>query len=580
MDLIDGHDRPIHLTGSSEVIRMSRLNLKMKLGAGFGALLLILALLGAVAYRSAMTTEAISRNVRFNSTQKDLSWAIELAIEKERIRGRDVLLHGDAKDLDAARVEFQEKMAALKPQLSSEQSGKLFADIQQSHGRYAGLVDRTIELSRAGKNKEALDKFYGSDAQQIRADLRRSTTDLVDWYEKLKSEAVAQQTASDTSTKTLILILTCAGLVVGFVVAFLIARSVTGGVLGMVTLIQQIAAHNLAIQDMEIASADEVGHAGRALNEMKNNLRGIIQAIAQTAEHVASASEEISSAAAQQAQGAETQRDQTTQVATAMQEMSTTVAMVSENSNRAAEASRQAAETARRGGAIVEETLTKMRVIAESVGATAKKVEELGKSSDQIGRIIGVIDDIADQTNLLALNAAIEAARAGEQGRGFAVVADEVRKLAERTTTATKEIAQMIKNIQDETGVAVTAMESGTRQVEEGVTSTALAGDSLKEIIRMAEQVGEMIIHIATAATQQSSAADQVNQNVDQIARLVKESANGARQSAKACQDLSGLALELQKMVGDFELEGTKPCHADQGKRMAKTGKAFAASAR
>lgn len=267
-----------------------------------------------------------------------------------------------------------------------------------------------------------------------------------------------------------------------------------------------------------------------------------------------------------------------------MQEMSSTVAQVSDNSNKAAEASRQAAETARHGGSIVEETLNKMRVIAESVRGTARKMEELGKSSDQIGRIIGVIDDIADQTNLLALNAAIEAARAGEQGRGFAVVADEVRKLAERTTTATKEIAQMIKNIQDETRSAVSAMEQGTKQVEEGVNSTAKAGDSLKEIIQMSEQVGEMITHIATAATEQSSATEQVNHNMEEIARLVKESATGAQQSARACQDLSGLALDLQKMVGNFKLNDGRGYQGsgivrESGAGNSSPAKAFAAAA-
>jgi methyl-accepting chemotaxis protein len=262
---------------------------------------------------------------------------------------------------------------------------------------------------------------------------------------------------------------------------------------------------------------------------------------------------------------------------------------VSENSNKAAESSRQAAETARHGGSIVEQTLAKMRVIAESVGSTAKKMEELGRSSDQIGRIIGVIDDIADQTNLLALNAAIEAARAGEQGRGFAVVADEVRKLAERTTTATKEIAQMIKNIQDETKIAVTAMEAGTKEVEDGVKSTAQAGDSLKEIIQMSEQVGEMIMHIATAATEQSSASEEINNNMEQIAKLVKESSVGAQQSAKACQDLSGLALDLQNMVGNFRLDNGSG-NGNGRRKSAKTGslqsddggpaKAFAAAAK
>jgi methyl-accepting chemotaxis protein len=342
--------------------------------------------------------------------------------------------------------------------------------------------------------------------------------------------------------------------VLGFAIAFGIARSLASAATKMLEQIQEIAANNLAVSDLDVRSQDEIGQAGMALNQMKHNLSEIVQSIAATAEHVASASEELSSSATLQAQGAETQSNQTTQVATAMQEMSSTVLQVSENSSKAAEASRQAAETAREGGSIVEDTLGKMRVIATSVEGTAKKMEELGKSSDQIGRIAGVIDDIADQTNLLALNAAIEAARAGEQGRGFAVVADEVRKLAERTTTATKEIAQMIKNIQDETKTAVTAMESGTKQVEEGVKSTTLAGDSLKQIIHMSEQVGEMITHIATAATEQSSASEEINTNMEQIAKLVKESNDGAQQSAKACSDLSGLALDLQKMVSNFKL--------------------------
>ena len=356
-------------------------------------------------------------------------------------------------------------------------------------------------------------------------------------------------------------------LVAAGVVFALVRKMIVKPLTASVRLANSIAKNDLAVSDLPVEAEDEIGEATIALNKMKNNLSEIVQSIAATAEHVASASEELSSSATLQAQGAETQSNQTTQVATAMQEMSSTVQQVSENSGKAAEASRQAAETAREGGAIVEDTLGKMRKIATSVQGTAKKMEELGKSSDQIGRIAGVIDDIADQTNLLALNAAIEAARAGEQGRGFAVVADEVRKLAERTTTATKEIAQMIKNIQDETKTAVTAMEEGTKQVEEGVSSTSRAGDSLKQIIHMSEQVGEMITHIATAATEQSSASEEINNNMEQIAKLVKESTDGAQQSAKACSDLSGLALDLQKMVGNFKLAGGDSASSRRGRR-------------
>jgi methyl-accepting chemotaxis protein len=276
-----------------------------------------------------------------------------------------------------------------------------------------------------------------------------------------------------------------------------------------------------------------------ALNEMKNNLRSIIQSLAGTADHVASASEEISSSAEQQAQSACTQKDQTTQIATALQEMNITVQQVSENSSKASEASRKAGETARHGGAIVEQTLTKMQSIADSVRSSAGRVRELGASSEKIGRIIGVINDIADQTNLLALNAAIEAARAGEQGRGFAVVADEVRKLAERTTIATKEIAQMILNIQEETKLAVNSMDEGTKQVGEGVPGR----EALTEIIQMSEQVGMMVTQIATAATEQSVTTEDINHSMERIFNLVKESAAGAQQSAQACQALSGMAF-------------------------------------
>ena len=199
-----------------------------------------------------------------------------------------------------------------------------------------------------------------------------------------------------------------------------------------------------------------------------------------------------------------------------------------------------------------------MNRIAEAVHNSSYTIQALGANSNQIGEIIAVIDDIADQTNLLALNAAIEAARAGEQGRGFAVVADEVRKLAERTTKATKEIAAMIKSIQSDTSGAVASMESGTGEVERGVEMTRKAGEALKEIVNNVQHVSDMIGQIATAAEEQSAAAEQISTSIETIASVTKESAAGARQSSTACQELSRLALELQKMVGQFKLPEEK----------------------
>jgi methyl-accepting chemotaxis protein len=251
------------------------------------------------------------------------------------------------------------------------------------------------------------------------------------------------------------------------------------------------------------------------------------------------------------------------EVAGAMEGMNTSVLQVSASSGRAAEDSSRAAETARQGGNIVDRTLNKMRAISESVSSTAARVQELGKRSDEIGRIIKVIDEIADQTNLLALNAAIESARAGDQGRGFAVVANEVRKLAERTSAATKEIAQMVANIQSGSQSAVEAMQRGTREVEEGLTTTAQAGDALKQIIQTSEHVGEMVTQIAQAASNQSRTSQEINRSMDQIARLVVESTNGAQGSAQACQELSALAMNLMKIVGSFQLEAEMPGQAE-----------------
>jgi len=321
-----------------------------------------------------------------------------------------------------------------------------------------------------------------------------------------------------------------------------------------VELANRIAGNDLAADDLVVHSEDEIGEATTALNTMKNNLRQMVHAIASTAESVAAASEELSATAGEQTQAAENQRNQVTQIATAMHQMTSTVVEVSGNSNRAAEAARQSSEMAHRGGEIVENTLKTMNVISDAVSSTGKQVDELGKRSNEIGRIAAVIDEIADQTNLLALNAAIEAARAGEQGRGFAVVADEVRKLAERTTTATKEIARMIEAIQMETRSAVLAMEEGTRQVKQGVAATNQAGEALHGIIRKSDEVGDMITMIATAATEQSSTTEEVKNSMEQISRLVEASTIGTQQSAKACQDLSGLTNNLRNLVERFHL--------------------------
>ncbi len=195
-----------------------------------------------------------------------------------------------------------------------------------------------------------------------------------------------------------------------------------------------------------------------------------------------------------------------------------------------------------------------MARIAERVRATARSVENLGSRSDEIGAIVGTIEDIADQTNLLALNAAIEAARAGEQGRGFAVVADEVRALAERTTRATKEIGGMIKAIQAETRQAVSSMEEGVNEVEKGTEEASKSGGALQEILSQINAVTTQINQIATAAEEQSSTSRDISNNMHMITDVIQETATGTHQTAQAADQLAHLADDLKRLVGQFRI--------------------------
>lgn len=302
-----------------------------------------------------------------------------------------------------------------------------------------------------------------------------------------------------------------------------------------------------------VSGRDELSQLSRYFNAFIDKLQPMIAKVAHVTDKLASASAELSATAEEIAQGAETLSSRAAQTATAVEEMNATVAEVAQNTTKAAGIAQSTVETAMDGRKIVDETISGMKQLSDAVANSATIISALGGLSDQIGQIVQVIEDIAEQTNLLALNAAIEAARAGEQGRGFAVVADEVRKLAERTTKATKEIGDMIRQIQQDTRGAVESMEQGTQKVSGGVELVNKTGEALRRIVDMVQQSADMIRQIAVASEEQSVATRQIASDVESVARVSKESTSGAQESAKACHDLSQLAVELQTIVGHFK---------------------------
>jgi len=534
-----------------------------KFAYAFGAVCLLCVSLGVYTFQAFRQVVVKSKDVSEDSLPSLVALAaVRAGLNDFRREDLDLLLCSSPDCTvthEARRQKAMEHFASgikeYEPLISYPGEQELYQKLSTAYAQYKEASDRGVSLLKTGKAGDALNLLgaggAGDAAFHQALDALMSDFDL-----NVKGGTESGKACVDTGNRatwinlivTLLIVALCALIGIG------LNQVITPRIAKAMGILQLLADKNLTAH-VDVTGTDEIGRLGEALNETAASMREVLQSMAQGAETLSSATTEISTRSVQTAGNANTQSSKTNQIAAAAQEMTATIGEISHNAASAAEASRVSAETAAQGGQVMQAAANTMEKIASATHSVSEKMASLSQRSTEIGNVVNVIQEISEQTNLLALNAAIEAARAGEHGRGFAVVAGEVRRLAERTKSATEEIAGTIRSIQDETRSTLEVMEHSREAVETGMEETARARQSLESIIESSKQVEHQIQMIATAATEQTAASGEISENAGQISQLATENAQGAEEAVEALKNLSQLADDLDGIIRQFKLD-------------------------
>nr|WP_158454648.1 methyl-accepting chemotaxis protein [Pseudomonas fluorescens] len=448
--------------------------------------------------------------------------------------------------------QIRAAQAAYEKLISAPDERAAYDQYVQLLGQYRQLEERMKTLSRNNQVDELrtlLNTELLSNSDAINAAIGRLLEINNLQAEALNKGAAQQYSSAFIWVVTLLVIAT--GLTLLF--AWLLTNSITKPIANALDAAEEIAKGNLT-RPITVDGSDEAGRLLRAMSTMQEKLRDTLQRISGSATQLASAAEELNAVTDESARGLTQQNNEIEQAATAVNEMTSAVEEVARNAVSTSEASKHATTSAGDGRDLVQETVGAIERMSADVQSTATLIGNLANESRDIGKVLDVIRGLADQTNLLALNAAIEAARAGEAGRGFAVVADEVRALAHRTQQSTSEIERMIGSIQSGTEHAVDSMRNSTERAESTLNIARGAGLSLDTINTAIVEINERNLVIASAAEEQAQVAREVDRNLVNIRDLSVQSATGANQTSAASAELSRLAVDLNSMVGRFSL--------------------------
>ncbi|MBF0565009.1 MAG: methyl-accepting chemotaxis protein [Nitrospirae bacterium] len=532
--------------------------IKVKIGLGFGIILLLILLMDGGIFSIVQGIKSHAVHIEKESLPYELiadDIVIDIVQIQQFLSDVSATHNKDGfKDAEEYASRFKDdtgKVIALYREKNDSDSIKKMEEIR-------GIFDNYYDIGKKMANTY-VDKGV-DEGNKIMVDFDKISSDMQKKVGEFRSDQVNHAKDKTQSivkmignTLTTIVVMFVVILAAGIIITIWIGNTIVRPLQEAIDVSNRMAEGDLTM-DIGVSATDETGQLLSAMKNMAEKLKNIMYTIRTSSDDVASASRDLSASSEQMSNGISEQSNRASQIATSSTQMSQTVVDVARNASTIASSATEAATLAKDGETIVGKSIEEVKSIANAVSESAKLIITLGQRSNQIGDIINVIKDIADQTNLLALNAAIEAARAGEQGRGFAVVADEVRKLAERTAKATSEIGGMIVSIQQETQKAVTSMDGATHMVETGVEYASKAGDALSGIVQSINSLQSMVEQIASATEEMSTVSETITSDIETIANVSQETNLSAEQITRSASNLSKISSDLQKVVGHFNV--------------------------
>ncbi|GFZ69120.1 methyl-accepting chemotaxis protein [Pseudomonas amygdali pv. eriobotryae] len=537
-------------------MRLRNLNLAPRAALSFASIIILVFVLGVFAVLQMGKLRDAEKDVELNwlasirQTALMNTATLRLRLETQRGIADPQSIQKNIENFAGYRKAFIDAVAGYEPLIASDEERSFYTPVKNSADAYAKQLDTLEPMMRQGDIAAAAN-LVNTGIRPLTNMMEQQIKDLTNFNNE--GAAHAGQTATDLYNNGLWLVV---GLITGVVIltiglALLLTKSITSPINDALSVAERIAASDLS-KEVLVSGTDEAGRLLKALAQMQANLRATIMQISDSSTQLASAAEEMTVVTEESSRGLVSQNDEVNQAATAVTEMSAAVDEVARNAESASEESKRTQGYTEVGLARVAQTLKSIQTLNGNVENTSEQIQGLSDRAQSITKVVEVIRAIAEQTNLLALNAAIEAARAGEQGRGFAVVADEVRALAHRTQVSTQEIEQMIAAIQNDSDLAVKAMNTSRDLATESLGVAQEASTSLDQIATAIVQINERNLMIATASEEQSHVAREVDRNLVSIRELATQSAACASQTASACGEMSKLAVNLNQLVNRF----------------------------